>query len=77
MIPPIRMRKTIFMSQFGVVNGIRPEGDVTSDLNGKGVPEDVLNVLPGVVLFQIPSSGSGSSNATRNCNFNRQRVWNS
>ena len=40
----------------------------------KGVPEDVLNVLPGVVLFQIPSGGSGSSNPTRNCNFNRQRV---
>ena len=38
MIPPIRMRKTIFMSQFDVVNGIRPEGDVTSALNGQGSP---------------------------------------
>ena len=37
MIPPIRMRKTIFMSQFDVVNGIRPEGDVTSALNGQGL----------------------------------------
>jgi hypothetical protein len=37
MIPPIRMR-TIFMSQFDVVNGIRPEGDVTSALNGQGSP---------------------------------------
>jgi hypothetical protein len=27
------------------------------------------------VLFQTPSGGSGSSNPTRNCNFNRQRVW--
>ena len=42
----------------------------------KGVSEDVLNVLPGVVLFQIHSGGSGSSNPTRNCKFNRQRVWN-
>jgi len=43
----------------------------------KGIPEDVLNVFPGLVLFQIPSGGFGSSNPTQNCNFNRQRVWNS
>ena len=38
MIPPIRMRKTIFISQFAVVNGIRPEGDENSALNGQGNP---------------------------------------
>ena len=31
----------------------------------------------GMALFRIPSDDSGNGNPTRNCNFNRRRVWNS
>jgi anti-sigma factor RsiW len=34
------------------------------------------SMRPGMGLFLIPSGDFGSSNRTRNCNFNHRRVWN-
>jgi hypothetical protein len=34
------------------------------------------SMRPGMGLFLIPSGDFGSSNRTRNCNFNQRRVWN-